>query len=609
MVARVALALLACFAATRGSASDDGETLYDRHCASCHEATAQTRAPDRSVLRALSPERIMNVLEGGSMALLGLQRTPSERRALAGFLSSKAFGSEPIVVPAPSALCEASARPWGNPLSAPGWNGWGVTPANTRFQDSVAAGLSASEVPRLKLKWAFGFPGEVSASAQPVVVGGRVFVGTYGRVLYALDASSGCILWTLETSAGVRSAVTVGATGNGLVAYFGDLNANVYAVDAERGKLLWKVQVDGHPAARVTGSPKLHEGRLYVPVSSVEEVSGGAPTYACCTFRGSLVALDASSGNLLWKSPTIPEVARPTRKNAVGTQLWGPSGAAVWASPTLDLKRKVIYVTTGDSYSDPAAATSDSIMAFEMKSGKRLWSRQMTANDAYNLACNPGTDPANCPQAKGPDLDFGSSPILVELGRGRRALVAGQKSGVVHAVDPDRKGAILWQERIGKGSTLGGIQWGSAADGEKVYAALSDISFTAEGPDPLAGGGMFALDLAKGTRVWSTPPPGCSDRRPCSPAQMAAVSGMPGVVFSGSRDGHLRGYSTDDGRIVWDFDTVREYATVNGVAAKGGAIDGGGVAIADGLLFSHSGYGLFGGIPGNVLLAFSVDGK
>jgi polyvinyl alcohol dehydrogenase (cytochrome) len=420
----------------------------------------------------------------------------------------------------------------------------------------------------------------------------------------------------------VRTAISIGPLGARWAAYFGDQGAQAYAVDAATGALLWKVRVEEHPAAMITGAPALYDGRLYVPVSSYEEVTGASPTYECCKFRGGVTALDAVTGKQIWKSYTIPDAPHPVRKNKRGTQLWGPSGAAVWSSPTLDLKKRAVYVTTGDSYSDPPARTSDAFVAFDMDTGKMLWSRQMTVGDAFTVGCPAGP---NCPEANGPDFDFGSSPSLVDLPNGKRALVAGQKSGMVHAVDPDQQGEVLWQTRVGKGGSLGGVQWGSATDGRNVYVALSDFSSAmARGPepganktifgvyfkaDPKAGGGMFALNLATGERAWYTPPPGCGEKVGCSPAQSAAVTAIPGAVFSGALDGHLRAYSTNDGRIFWDVDTAIDYTTVNGVKATGGSIDGPGPVVAGGMLYVNSGYGYLGGMPGNVLLAFSVDGK
>ena len=372
----------------------------------------------------------------------------------------------------------------------------------------------------------------------------------------------------------------------------------------------------------ITGAPTLADGTLYVATSSGEEVIGANPKYECCKFRGSLSALNAMTGEVRWKTFTIPEEPKPVRKNSQGVQLWGPSGAGVWSSPAVDLKGSRVYITTGDGYSDPAGDTSDAFMAFDLKTGKLLWTRQTTAGDAFTVACGqPEALRVNCPEAKGPDHDFGSSPILVDLPNGRRALIAGQKSGVVHAVDPDRGGEILWQTRVGKGSALGGVQWGSAYDGQRVYVALSDVipetAGTAAGPQATlgqaptsnAGGGLFALDPASGQIVWTTPHPGCRDRPGCSPAQSAAVTAIPGIVFSGGIDGHVRAYASGNGAIVWDVDTMQPYTTVNGVAGNGGSLDGPGPVVVDGMVFVNSGYGFVMGKPGNVLLAFSIDGR
>ena len=263
-------------------------------------------------------------------------------------------------------------------------------------------------------------------------------------------------------------------------------------------------------------------------------------------------------------------------------------------------------------------------MALDLNTGKIRWSRQMTPGDAWTSACRL-PDKTNCPDETAPDWDFASSPILVTLASGKRALIAGQKSGVVHALDPDNDGKILWQVRVGKGHAISGIQWGSAADQSSVYVAIADLervrlpfdeaALAASGiigetdADPKSGGGIVALRLDNGERLWFTPPPSCGDRRPCSPAQSAAVSAIAGVAFSGSVDGHMRAYSTQNGAILWDYDTIRTYQTVDGVPAKGGAINGPGPVIVDGMVFFNSGYSMPGGAPGNVLLAFSVNGK
>jgi polyvinyl alcohol dehydrogenase (cytochrome) len=361
----------------------------------------------------------------------------------------------------------------------------------------------------------------------------------------------------------------------------------------------------------MTGTPVYFDGRLYIPVSSAEEAAALQPGYVCCTFRGSLIAADAATGKVFWKSYTIAQKPDRKVKNKSGTVLLGPSGAAVWSAPTIDARRGAVYVTTGDNYSDPTTATSDAVLAFDMKTGRLLWSKQMTAGDAMNLSCwQPGK--ANCPDSDGPDFDFGSPPILIA-----RALILSQKSGMVYAVDPSRRGAVLWQVRAGEGGIAGGIQWGPATDGRKVYVAVSDMKMRPPterkpgGPryeiDPKVGGGLMALRLDDGAKVWHTPAPPCDDRSPCSPAQLAAVTAIPGVVFSGSMDGHIRAYSAEDGKIIWQFDTAREFKTVNGVAARGGSLDVSGAVVAGGMVYVNSGYMFLGGMPGNVLLAFGLD--
>jgi polyvinyl alcohol dehydrogenase (cytochrome) len=424
--------------------------------------------------------------------------------------------------------------------------------------------------------------------------------------------------WYFNAGEGVRSAVAVGPISTAprarQAAFFADGAANVYALDAATGALIWKVDAESFPVGRVSGSPVLHSGRLYVPVASGEEGAAASPAYECCRFRGSVVALDAATGRQIWKTYTIADEPKPTKKNAVGTQMWGPSGGPIWASPVIDTKNNALYVTTGNNYSDPVTPMSDAFLALDLDSGRVLWAKQMTGSDAYTAACRL-PDKTNCADSNGPDFDFGASPILVTLSGGRRALVAGQKSGIVHAVDPDDGGRILWQTRVGQGGTMGGVQWGSAADATNVYVALSDIGrimltySNSTDADPKRGGGMFALRLSDGQIVWSTPPPGCGTRPRCSPAQSAAVSAFAGVAFSGSVDGHMRAYSTTDGRILWDFDSIKTYETVNGVEGRGGSIDGPGPAIGGGMVFFNSGYPTAGGTPGNVLLAFSVDGK
>jgi polyvinyl alcohol dehydrogenase (cytochrome) len=589
-------------------AQQDGAALYATHCAQCHDAgDAQSRVPARSAMQAMSFEHVLGTLATGSMAAMAKERSDEERRAIAAFVTGKAATG---TVADAQGRCTQQASGFAQPLDGPRWNGWGVDLNNSRFQPAEMAGLSAEQVPRLRLKWAYAFPGASVSFAPPTVVGGLLFIGGTDRKVHALDAKSGCTLWTFATDAAVRAAITVAplAGSDQFAIYFGDLRANAYAVNALTGALIWKTKVEEHAAARITGAPVLHAGVLYVPVSSLEEAAGSQATYECCTFRGSVVALEAATGKPVWQAYTIPEVPHPTSMNARGTQLFGPSGAAIWSAPTIDAKRNAIYVATSNSYSNPPSATSDAVLAFDLATGKLLWTQQATPKDAYVVACY-GADKTNCPDDHGPDHDFGQSPILVTLRDGKRMLVIAQKSGVVHALDPDDDGKILWQTRIGKGGALGGSEWGSAVDQDRIYVANSDVRFLRDGTrrlDSTQGGGLFGLDLTGGKIAMEVAPVACGDRPQCSPALSAAVSVIPGVVFSGAVSGFLRAYATADGKLLWEFDTARDYTAVNGVPAHGGAIDGPGPVIADGMLYTNSGYGQWSGVAGNVLLAFEV---
>jgi polyvinyl alcohol dehydrogenase (cytochrome) len=594
------------------STAPDGAELYKRSCAQCHDAGVG-RAPNREQFRAMLPDRVLSAMETGSMVTMANGRSAPERRAIAEFLTGKTFATALSTTPSPRAMCTPANQPF-SPGNAPAWSGWGHDSGNTRYQDTP--GLAAADVPKLKLKWAFAFPGDLQSYSQSTIAGGRIFIGSWGGKVYSLNAATGCIHWFFDAGAGVRSAISIGqiatATGQRYAAFFGDQQGNAWAVDASTGAQIWKTHVDDFPVARVSGSPTLYNGKLYVPVASGEEASGAVATYECCKFRGSIVALDANTGRQVWKTYTIEGLPQPTKKNAAGAQLYGPSGAPVWATPAIDPVKRALYITTGNNYSDPGSPMSDAFVAMDLETGKILWHRQMTPNDAYTAACRL-PDKTNCADSNGPDWDFGASPILVTA-NGKRLLLAGQKSGIVHALDPDRDGAIVWQTRVGKGGTMGGVQWGSATDGTNVYVANSDIGrimlnySNSTDADPKQGGGMYALRLSDGERVWYQAPAACARPR-CSPAQSAAVSAIPGVAFSGSVDGHMRAYSTADGKVLWDVDTIDVYEGVNGVLGRGGSIDGPGPTVANGIVYVNSGYPTAGGTPGNVLLAFSVDGK
>ena len=613
-------ALLPSAAFAREAPVIDGEAIYQARCSGCHEGQAE-RAPRRDALAQFDPETVLKALVSGPMTGQARALTQAEMRAVAVFLTGTEFAANPMPE---KAWCAQRSVSFGPEKAAPAWHGWGNGSANQRFQPSAAAKLAAADVPKLKLKWAFAIPGVIRAYAQPTIVAGTAFLGTAADEVYALDAKTGCIRWRFGADAGVRSAIQVAEVGGQWRAFFGDLRGQFYALDAKSGELVWKVPVEAHRMAYITAGAALFEGRLYVGTASREETALDAE-HACCTFRGSVSALDAATGKILWKRHTIDE-PRPRVDDGTGRgfMLWGPAGGSVWSTPTIDPVRRSLYVATGNAYSGPEPATTNALIAMSLADGEIRWVQQMSSNDVGTIPCQTPGQKQAC-KSGAPDHDFGSSPILMTLPGGQRVLVAGQKSGVVHGVDPDQGGKILWQTRIGKGGYEGGVEFGMASDGNRIYAPLSDFRFTGAAKtepgaqpsifgmkmkvDPAEGGGLFALDPATGKILWNAPPANCQGRDGCSPAQTAAASAIPGIVLSGAIDGHLRAYAAADGRVVWDFDTIRDYESVNGLPGKGGAIDGPGPVVVDGMVYTNSGYGYVGEVAGNVLLAFSVDGK
>ena len=582
---------------SQGATSESrGAQIFARDCAACHDGADGSRAPSPDLLKRRSPEAILSALTAGGMRPQGGRLSGAERRAVAEYLGGRPLGTD--ITGAAVGRCTASP-PLTDSASSPAWRGWSPSNANTRFQPASQAGITAEQVKTLSLKWAFGFPDATSAWSQPTVAGGRLFVGSQNGTVYSLDAASGCIHWTFTAKSGVRTALAFGpreAT-NGYAVYFGDTGANVYALDAATGRELWSRRLDEHLYARITGSPTLHQNRLFVPVSSMEETAASQPGYECCTFRGSLNALDVATGSVVWKTFMVPP-AQPAGKNAAGVALWGPSGVGIWSAPTVDVKRGLVYAGTGNTYSAPAQPTADAIVAFELTSGAIKWIKQLTAGDVFG--CRAGS--ANCGEKAGPDFDLGTPPMLVALPDGRDVIVAAQKSGNAFALDPDKEGALLWQYHAGEGSIWGGIQWGAAVDGDRAYFPVSDIRT----PKP---GGLHAVGLTTGERAWYQPPPPlkCAAGTGCSAALISAPTLIPGVLFSGSNDGALRAHSTRDGSVIWEFDTNREFETLNGIRAGGGAIQGPGPTIVGGMLYLNSGYGDHLGRPGNVLLAFEVQ--
>lgn len=589
-----------------------GEALFKERCAGCHDP-ATDRAPAKEQLTQRWPDEIYNALKTGVMQPLAMGLTDAQIMSVANYLTGgRPSGAvQPTQVDPPKCATNAPFT-----MNGRNWNGWGVNNTNHRYQTN--GGLAAADVPRLKVKWSFTYIG--ARYSQPSIVGGRLFMTSASGKVYAFDARTGCYHWRFDAPAGVRTTVVVGAlpgvAPSGYAAYFGDYRGHYYAVDAGSGQQLWKTQIQNHPRGVLSGSPILHRDRLIVPTSGWEEVTGSAAPYQCCTVRGAIVSLDIRTGRIIWTHHMIEQAPQPTRKNAAGTQMWGPAGAAVWSTPTIDAKRNLIYVATGNSYTEVPQDSTDAIIALDFNTGNVKWKNQVTPQDNYIGGCGgaPANRAINCPLgASGPDHDFGASALLVTLPDGKDMIVAGQKSGVVYGMDPDNNGRTVWQTRIGAGSALGGIEFGGATDGKVIYMANAD-SLGGANRSP----GIYAMNPADGKVIWSTPAPTvpCGWERgqgsSCVNANSAAPALIPGAVIAGTVDGHLRAYNPTTGEIFWTFNTAGQtYQTINGTPnQRGGNIDAGGAVVAEGMVFTMAGYiANMGGVPNNVLLAFSVDGK
>ena len=581
-----------------------GEGLFKSRCASCHEP-AVGRAGDRARLAQLGVLEIFNELKNGSMRAMAQGLSDQELGGIALYLSPPSVTPAPAPTQVDPPTCAQRAT---FAISPKDWNGWGGSLRNWRWQP--APGFSQRDTPELKVKWAFAYTG--GKSGQPTVVGGRVFLTNASGKTYALDAKTGCLRWRFD-GAPARTTITVGrlaASPSGFAAFFGDYTNTVVALDIADGKPIWKQKVETHPLAILSGAPVLDRGRLYQPLSSYEELTAARADYPCCSFRGGVAALDAETGKILWKTNTISSAPASSRKNSAGTQMLGPAGAAVWSAPTIDTKRNVIFVATGDSYTDVKENGSDALMAMDLTTGAVKWTHQVTADDNYLSGCE--TRPlVNCPSPVGHDFDFGASPILMTLPTGADILIAGQKSGIVYGLEP-ASGRVLWKTKVGAGGPLGGIEWGMATDGKRLYVGNADAFM----PSPPGNPGLFALDPATGKQLWFTPSPhlpcGWAGGAPCFNGVSAPPTAILGVVIAGDMNGRLRAYAAADGRILWEIDTgSATFETVNGAAAQpGGNIDGPGPVVADGMLYVMSGYvGSLGGPPTSVLLAFSVHGR
>lgn len=589
-----------------------GEKLFADNCLGCHGGSSP-KAPSPYILGKMLPDTILDALNNGAMKSMAENLTPVERRQIAEYLTKTDLAH--YTPPAPPVMCEGKAKEFDLSLP-PAQANWGYD--NRRFFPADVAGLTKADLPRLKVKWAFAFPGAIQGRSQPVVAMNTVFVGSQNGTVYAFDLDTGCAKWTTRIGAEVRTGVIVDPWKPGTKAasprvYFGDLGGNVHALDALTGKEVWRVRPEGHAGATITGSPVPVGDTLIVPISSLEVGSAEDPKYSCCTFRGSVVALDKATGKTKWQQYTVVQDPKPTgKKNRVGADIIAPSGAPVWGTPTYDAKRGLVYFGSGESYASPADDNSDAVFAVDLKTGKRVWHTQLLAKDAWNNSCmyDHGHHP-NCPAERGPDSDVAAPVLLLDIGGGKQVLVAGAKSGIVHALDPDT-GKKLWALRVGRGGLQGGVHFGMAAEGPWLYVPIYDTMDDAWGgkfKDP-GFPGVHLVDARTGKIVWrDTTRSKCDGRKDCEPGVSAAATAIPGAVIAGHIDGWLRAYDQQTGKVIWSTDTVKEYKTANGAIAKGGSFSGPGVTLYKGHLIVNSGYAFAMKMPGNALLVYSLDGK
>ena len=585
------------------SSSLSSEDIYQSHCAHCH-SQAYPKAPNLVTFKVLGAKAIYNTLHDGLMREYAKGLSTAQLNDLAHYLGRSTEARIPIQ------YCEHNKQleHW----KPPPLKGFGLNLGSTRFIPQTIAKLTKEQLQTLELDWAFAYPGATRARSQPSYYAGMILVGGQDGSVYALDLKTGCTHWTFQAKAEVRNSIIVSIDTEQPSAMFGDIRGNIYSINAQTGSLIWKTLANEHPATTITGSPQLHKNLLYVPLSSNEWASAADPAYPCCTFRGGVVAIDVHNGAIQWTTYAIPKA--PTisdQPNSAGISTFHPAGAPVWNSPTIDDKRGLLYVGTGESYTSPAVETSDAILAIDLKNGGIVWSYQATAGDAWNMACYIGGGP-NCPEENGPDLDFGASPILHKLPDGKEIILAGQKSAVVYALDPDSNGQLLWKKRLGRGGFAGGIHWGMATSNKRLFVPIADTTFNDRFPGTPKPG-LSALDPKTGKLLWFTPAENVceeSDKPACDPGLSAAITAIPEVVLAGAFDGYLRAYDSSNGEILWSYNTNQSFNTISGENAHGGSIDADGPIVVEGYVLVNSGYSSSSRMGGNVLLAFrSSDQK
>ncbi len=588
-----------------------GKAIYDRACAMCHNNPEATRSPSLDTLKAMRYQTIDYALTQGKMQAQASALSPKERATLVEYLVGAQAASDTWIA---GFMCPADRRT-PDLSAAPTVYGFGFDEKNHRHLTAAQAGLRTADFSNLELAWAIGFPKATTMRSQPAIVGKTLFypVPELSR-LFAIDVSTPkpCVQWIYEHESPLRTSPTYGELPDSKrkVLVFSDLGSNTHMLDARTGERLWKTHVGLYRFSLTTGTPILHKDRVYVPISQYEISVGGNDNHECCTTHGAVTALDARTGAKIWTAHTMEE-AKPIRDRGDGKMLLGPSGAPIWNSPAIDEKRGVLYVGTGEATSEPAAPTTDAILAIDLKDGRIRWHFQATENDIFLSGCFGEKKGLNCPrESVNRDVDFGASVIVGKRSNGADIVLAGQKSGTLWALDPET-GKVTWRQDFGEGSPLGGIHWGIAYDGERVFAPINR-PYGMRGQTGVQKPGVHAVKVDTGEVLWTyVAEPDCSgDRKDrvksCDTniGLSAAPAVIDGGLVTGGLDGFLRVHDVKTGNVLFKFDTAQKFQTANGVDGKGGSIDAASIAAGNGYLFVNSGYGMFGQVPGNVLLAF-----
>lgn len=598
-----------------------GKALYEANCAACHTKPPEgMRAPPLASLQKMTRRNINGALTFGKMRAQGASLSEGERKQLVEYLSDTPTRPDDWVT---AMMCAEHNRDY-KITATPTVTGFGFDKHNHRRLTAQQAGLSSADMGQLEQAWAVAFPTVGTMRSQAVVAGDILLlpVAETARV-FAIDIHGNgpgkpCVKWSYVNSEPMplRSSAAYGELpGSGRkVIVFGDLTAKLHMLDAVTGELLWKKSIAMTEWSTITGTPVIHNGVVYAPLSQWEMAVAAPMDHVCCKSQGMVVALDATTGETVWKARTMEE-ARPTQDRGDGKMMWGPSGAPIWSSPAIDEKRGVLYVGTGQGTSAPFTKTTDAILAIDLKTGAIRWSFQATADDLFIPGCTVVREGFNCHKtAKALDHDFGASVVIAKRANGKDILLAGQKSGTLWALDPDQRGKVVWRRVLGAGSDMGGIHWGLTYDGTNVYVPVNKTTPRSDDPPTEHKPGLHAINVTTGKTVWTfRAEPDCPPEREARFPNCKRDYGFSGAptlidrsVVVGSMDGYLRVFDARTGKVQYQFDTLREFPSLIPFPATGGSIDNASIVATGGYLFVNSGYINFGGATGNAMLAFKV---